>query len=178
MTAQLKADRCTTSILLHSSQEANTPTVTSLSPSHHQWKAVRSGQPARRGPRTSSIFSRIQPLSRRRATSSSRAVPGLIRHQVYCRSTSGQHPEHPHASQAAVSPTYLSRHLSAFASRMQVLDQQIELIVTASVGPEVNIWRTTRRDRTPLRTLHTIYTLLCHHHRYDHRGFFFGECCI
>jgi len=49
-------------------------------------------------------------------------------------STSGQHPGHPHASQAAASPTYLSRHLSAFASRMQVLDQQIELIVTASVG--------------------------------------------
>ena len=49
-------------------------------------------------------------------------------------STSGQHPGHPHASQAAASPTYLSRHLSA-ASRMQVLDQQIELIVTASEGP-------------------------------------------
>ena len=124
--------------ILHN--KSNTPTVTSLSPSHHQWKAVRSGQPARRGPRTSSIFSRIQPLSRRRATSSPRAD-----------STSGQHSEHPHASQAAVSPTYLSRHLSAFASRMQVLDQQIELIVTASVGLVWSGQRQTRRDRKPLR---------------------------
>ena len=50
-------------------------------------------------------------------------------------STSVQHPEHPHASQAAASPTQLSRHLSAFASRTQVPDQRIELIVTASVRP-------------------------------------------
>ena len=82
-TAQLKADRCTSSILLHPSQQATTPIVTSLSPSHHQWKAVRSGQPARRGPRTSSIFSRIQPLSRRRE----RHLPGLIRHQVNIQGT-------------------------------------------------------------------------------------------
>ena len=110
------------------------PFTTSVTPHNNEFIPLASSvesseirQPMRRGPRTSSVFSRIQSLSRRRE----RHQPGLIRHQVNIRSAR----KHPHATQAAASPTYLSRHLSAFASRMQVLDQQIELIITASVGP-------------------------------------------
>ena len=80
--------------------------VSSLPPSLHQWKAVRSWQPVQRGPRTFSIFSLIQSLSRDDHNVSPRVD-----------STSGQHPKHPHASQVATSPTELSRHLSAFTSR-------------------------------------------------------------
>ena len=76
-------------------------------------------------------------------------------------STSGQHPGHPHASQAAASPTYLSRHLSAFASRMQVLDQQIELIVTASVGlvwSGQHLEHNAQRQEAPTRTTAYMYS--------------------
>ena len=86
------------------------PFTTSVTPHNNEFiplaPSVESSeirQPMRRGPRTSSVFSRIQSLSRRReVTSSTRAD-----------STSSQHPERPHATQAAASPTYLSRHQSA-----------------------------------------------------------------
>ena len=64
-TAKLTVDRCTASAATFFTQIRHIDR-TSLPPSHHQWKAVRSGQPARRGPRTFSIFSLIQPLSGRR----------------------------------------------------------------------------------------------------------------
>ena len=59
-----------------------TPSATTLSPSLHQLKSVRSGQPTRHGPRTSTIFSRIKPPTRRR-----KRLPGLIRNQVNIQST-------------------------------------------------------------------------------------------
>ena len=59
-----------------------TPSATTLSPSLHQLKSVRSGQPTRHGPRTFTIFSRIKPPTRRR-----KRLPGLIRNQVNIQST-------------------------------------------------------------------------------------------
>ena len=63
--------------------------------------------------------------------------------------------------QAATSPTDLSRHLSAFASRMQIPDQRMELIVTASAG--LAVWSGQHMEHNaqrqkPLRAL--LLTLL------------------
>ncbi len=91
-----------------------------------------------------SYFSLIQPLSRY----DNNVTPRVD-------STSGQHSEHPHASQAATSPTELSRHLSAFTSRTCVPDRRIEAIVTASVGPvwsSQHLEHNTQRQK-PLRAL-------------------------
>ena len=86
-------------------------------------KAMRSGQPMQRGPRTFPYFLSYNPWAEDDHNVSPRVD-----------STSGQHPEHPHASQATTSPKELSRHLSVFASRKQIPDQRIELIVTSSAG--------------------------------------------
>ena len=87
--------RCPTPSYYYISHKLSTPTATSFPPSLHQWKAVRSGPPMRRGPRTLPNLSHPAHEQTTIATSSPRVD-----------SISGQHPEHPHASQAvAASPT-------------------------------------------------------------------------
>ena len=99
-------------MLLHSSQKSNTLAVSSLPPSLHQWKAVRSGQPMRRGPRT--LLHPSHPtLEQTTIATSFHHLPGPIRCQVNIRSTRTP-PRLMHL------PHNLnSRHLNVSASRTQ-----------------------------------------------------------